>query len=259
MIEKHANIIHDPKIKRIIEYSADNKQVNVLDQRFYKRDSKFYPSVSSILNFFPKNSFFHSWLKDVGHNSDIIAQKAAREGTLVHDAAEKLMLGNEVIWLKDDGTVTYSLDVWKMILRFADFWGQVKPELVATEYHLFSDEHKYAGTADIIVKIDGKLWLLDIKTSNSVHSSHYLQLAAYAKAWSETHNEPIEGCGILWLKSSSRSEGKKGAIKGRGWELKTIDNIDEKFDMFLKVYDIYKMENPDSKPFTEKLPTSVKL
>lgn len=259
MIEKHANIIHDPKIKRIVEYSADNKQVNVLDQRFYKRDSKFYPSVSSILNFFPKNAFFHSWLKDVGHNSDIIAQKAAREGTLVHDAAEKLMLGQEVIWLKDDGTVTYSLDVWRMILKFADFWGQVKPELVATEYHLFSDDHKFAGTADIIVKIDGKLWLLDIKTSNSVHTSHYLQLAAYAKAWNETHSEPIEGCGILWLKSNSRSEGKKGVIKGRGWELKTVDNIDEKFDMFLKVYDIYKMENPDAKPTTEKLPTSIKI
>ena len=29
--------------------------------------------------------------------------------------------------------------------------------------------------------------------------------------------------------------------------------------MFLKVYDIYKMENPDAKPTTEKLPTSVKL
>jgi hypothetical protein len=259
MIDKHANIIHDPKIKRIIEYSADNKQVNILDQRFYRREGKFYPSVSSILNFFPKNAFFHSWLKDVGHNSDIIAQKAAKDGTLVHDAAEKLMLGQEIVWLKDDGTVTYSLDVWKMILKFADFWKQVKPELVATEYHLFSDEHKFAGTADIIVKIDGKLWLLDIKTSNSVHTSHYLQLAAYAKAWSETHNEPIEGCGILWLKSNSRSEGKKGTIKGRGWELKTIDNIDEKFDMFLKIYDIYKMENPDAKPTTEKLPTSIKL
>ena len=29
--------------------------------------------------------------------------------------------------------------------------------------------------------------------------------------------------------------------------------------MFLNIYDIYKLENPDAKPFTEKLPTSVKL
>lgn len=259
MIEKKSNIIHDPKIKRIVEYSEDNKQVNVLDQRFYRRDKKYYPSVSSILNFFPKNAFFHSWLKDVGHNSDIIAQKSAKEGTQVHDAAEKLILGEEIVWMKEDGTVRYSLDVWKMILKFADFWKQQKPELVATEYHLFSDVYEYAGTTDIICRMNGKLWLLDIKTSNSVHTSHFLQLAAYAKAWNETHDEHIEGCGILWLKSSARSEGKKGKIQGRGWELKVLEDIDTNFDMFLKVYDIYKLENPDAKPSTETLPISIKV
>lgn len=259
MIDKHSNIIHDPKIKRIVEYSANNKQVNVLDQRFYRRDKKYYPSVSNILNYFPKNAFFHTWLKDVGHNSEIIAQKAAWEGTQVHNAAEQLMLGKEIVWLKGDGTVIYSLDVWRLILKFADFWNKIKPELIATEYHLFSDEYEYAGTTDIICKIDGKLWLLDIKTSNSLHTSHELQLASYAKAWNETHNEPIEGIGILWLKANTRKEGKNGKIQGNGWELKVINNIDEKFSMFLKIYDIYKMENPDSKPYTETLPISIKL
>jgi hypothetical protein len=41
MIDKNANIIKDPKIKRIVEYSADNKQINVLDQRFYKRNDEY--------------------------------------------------------------------------------------------------------------------------------------------------------------------------------------------------------------------------
>jgi len=75
MIEKNSNIIRDPKIKRVVEYSNDNKQINVLDQRFYRRNEKYYPSITSILNYFPKNQFFHNWLKDVGHNSEIIAQK----------------------------------------------------------------------------------------------------------------------------------------------------------------------------------------
>ncbi len=52
MIDKNANVIKDAKIKRIVEYSADNKQINVLDQRFYRRNEKYYPSVSSILNYF---------------------------------------------------------------------------------------------------------------------------------------------------------------------------------------------------------------
>ena len=152
MIDKNVNIIKDPKIKRIVEYSADNKQINVLDQRFYRRNEEYYPSVSSILNYFPKNQYFHSWLKDVGHNSDIIAAKAAAEGTQVHNAVESFINGNEINWIDEYGNVTYSLDVWKMILKFADFWNTHKPELIATEYHLFSDNHEYACTADLVVK-----------------------------------------------------------------------------------------------------------
>ena len=260
MIDKNANVIKDPKIKRIVQYSEDNKQINVLDQRFYRRNELYYPSVSSILNYFPKNQFFHSWLKDVGHNSDIIASKAAGEGTQVHNAIEAFLNGEEIKWLDAFGNAMYSLDVWKMILKFADFWNKHKPELIATEYHLFSDVYKYAGTADIICRINKKLWLLDIKTSNSLHTSYDLQLAAYAKAWSETHNEPIEETGILWLKASTRGEDKKGEkIQGAGWQLKVVSDIDRNFEMFTKIQDIFHLENPDAKPVTETLPTTVKI
>jgi hypothetical protein len=61
------------------------------------------------------------------------------------------------------------------------------------------------------------------------------------------------------LKAATRGEGKGDAIQGKGWQLKTIGDIDRNFEMFLKIYDIYKLENPDSKPMTELLPTSVKL
>jgi hypothetical protein len=259
MIDRNTNIIKDPKIKRIVEYSADNKQINVLDQRFYRRNEEYYPSVSSILNYFPKNQFFHSWLKDVGHNSDIIAAKAAAEGTQVHNAVEAFLNGEEIKWIDEFGNAIYSLDVWKMILKFAEFWNTHKPELITTEYHLFSDNHKYAGTADLIVKLKDKVWLLDVKTSNSLHTSYDLQLASYAKAWNETHDTPVQETGILWLKAATRGEGKGDAIQGKGWQLKVVSDIERNFEMFLKVYDIYKLENPDSKPATELLPISVKL
>ena len=260
MIDKNANVIKDSKIKRIVQYSDDNKQINVLDQRFYRRNDKYYPSVSSILNYFPKNQFFHSWLKDVGHNSDIIASRAAGEGTQVHNAAEALINGAEVSWIDEYGNALYSLDVWKMILKFAEFWNKYKPELVAAEYHLFSDQYEYAGTGDLIVRLNDKLWLLDIKTSNSLHTSYDLQLAAYAKAWNETHDEPITETGILWLKAATRGEDKKGEkIQGAGWQLKVVSEIDRNFEMFTKIQDIYKLENPDAKPATETLPTSIKI
>jgi hypothetical protein len=259
MIDKNANIIKDPKIKRIVEYTEDDKQVNVLDSRFYRRNGKYYPSVTSVLNYFPKNQFFHSWLKDVGHNSDIIANKAANEGTQVHNAVEAFLNGEEITWIDEFGNAKYNLDVWRMILRFAEFWNTHKPELVATEYHLFSDEHEYAGTADFIVKFQGNLWLMDLKTSNSLHTSYDLQLAAYATAWNETHNEKITHTGILWVKASTRGEGKGDAIQGKGWQLKTISDIETNFKMFKNIQEIYKLENPDHKPFTELLPTSIKI
>jgi hypothetical protein len=259
MIDKNANIIKDPKIKRIVEYTEDNKQINVLDSRFYRRNGKYYPSVTSVLNYFPKNQFFHSWLKDVGHNSDIIANKAAGEGTQVHNAVEAFLNGEEITWIDEYGNAKYNLDVWRMILRFAEFWNTHKPELVATEYHLFSDEHEFAGTADFIVRFQDSLWLMDLKTSNSLHTSYDLQLAAYATAWNETHNEKITHTGILWVKASTRGEGKGDAIQGKGWQLKQISDIETNFKMFKNIQEIYKLENPDHKPFTELLPTSIKI
>jgi len=259
MIDKNSNIIKDSKIKRLVEYKEGDKQVNVLDNRFYRRDGKYYPSVTSVLNYFPKNQFFHSWLKDVGHNSDIIANKAANEGTQVHNAVEEFLNGKEITWIDEHGNAKYNLDVWRMILKFADFWNTHKPELIATEYHLFSDMHKYAGTADLIVKIKGKIWLLDVKTSNSLHTSYGLQLAAYAMAWNEMHDTFIEDTGILWLKASTRGESKGDNIQGKGWQLKQYGEIATNFTMFKNIYEIYKMENPDHKPYTELLPTTIKI
>jgi hypothetical protein len=67
----------------------------------------------------------------------------------------------------------------------------------------------------LVVELNGKRWLLDIKTSNSLHTSYDLQLAAYAKAWNETHNEQIEETGILWLKAATRGSAKD-KIQGAG-------------------------------------------
>lgn len=258
MIEKGNNIHKHPQLKRVVEHNGE--QINFLDQRFYKTETgEYYPSVTSILNFYPKNGFFHAWLKDVGHNSDIIARKAADEGTQVHNAIEAFLEGKEIKWMDDKGHAIYNLDVWRMILRFSDFWKTHNPELIASEIHLLSHEHKYAGTCDLVVKLNDKIWLLDIKTSNSLHTSYNLQLSAYAKAWNEKYDDKIEETGIIWLKSSKRGS-KEGKLQGNGWEVIQGDKtIDEYFTMFKNIYEIYLLENPNQKPIFESYPTSIKL
>ena len=260
MIEKNVNV-YKKSIKRVVAIDQNLKRVNILDTRYYVRDDKYYPSVTSILQYFPKNKFFETWLKDVGHNADIIARKAADEGTQVHDAIERYLLGEKISWMDDNGYSKYSLEIWKMILKFHDFWSTHKPTLIESEIHLFSDKYIYAGTCDLVIEINGVKWLLDIKTSNSLYVSYDLQLSAYAQAWNELYEEKIDKIGILWLKSSKRGEDKKGEkIQGKGWEIYEPERaIEDNLKLFEYIHELYKLEHPDIKPTSEHFPLEIQI
>lgn len=254
------NILEQNEKKRL-DYNPDLQQINFLDRRVYKRgEGVYYPSVTTILQYMPKNSFFETWLKDVGHNADLIMRKAGKEGTQVHEAAERLIKGEEIRWMDDYGNAKYSQLVWEMILKFCEFWRAHKPELISTEDFVWSDKHQYAGTADLVVKMDGEVWLLDLKTSNSLHKSYDLQLASYAKALEECKGIKIDRTGILWLKAHTRSKSsKKGTYQGKGWQIKVTDDIDKNFELFKMIYELYKLENPVTEPIYNSYPTTLKL
>jgi len=260
MIKQGMNILKQNK-KKNLEFNPDLQQINFLDRRVYKRsEGVYYPSVTTILQYMPKNKFFESWLKDVGHNADYIMRKAGKEGTQVHEAAEALVLGEEVSWMDDYGNAKYSQIVWEMILKFVEFWQTAKPELISTEDFVWSDKHKYAGTADLVVKMDKETWLLDLKTSNSIHKSYDLQLASYAKALEESKGIKIDRTGIIWLKAHTRSASKKkGVYQGKGWQVRVIDDIDKNFELFKMIYELYKLENPVTEPIYNSYPTTLKL
>lgn len=260
MIYKGANVLYEHKRKNLM-FDGQLEQITFLDRRVYKKEEGvYYPSVTTILQYMPKNKFFDNWLKDVGHNADLIMRKAAEEGTAVHNAVEELIKGNEITWMDEFGNAKYNLTVWQMILKAAEFFQTYKPEVIATEEFTFSDQHKYAGTADLVVKMNDQIWLLDVKTSNNLHRSYDLQLAAYAKAWEEMFGQKIERTGILWLKSSKRSASKKdGVYQGNGWEIKEAHNIDDNFELFKTIYSLYKLDNPTTEPIYNSYPTRIKL
>lgn len=260
MIKQGMNILEQNEKKRL-DFNPQLKQINFLDRRVYKRgEGVYYPSVTTILQYMPKNKFFESWLKDVGHNADLIMRRAGKQGTQVHEACEQLVLGKEVSWMDDYGNAKYSQIVWEMILKFADFWRTHKPELISAEDFVWSDEHRYAGTADLVVKMHGEIWLLDIKTSNSVHKSFDLQLSAYAKGLEEAKGIKIQRTGIIWLKAHSRGPSKqKNVIQGKGWKVLQIDEIEENFELFKMIYKLYSLENPNTEPIYKSYPTTLKL
>ena len=260
MIEKNVNVFKK-KTTRILEIDQEMKRVTIMDNRYYSRNEQYYPSVTSILQYMPKNKFFETWLKDVGHNADIIMRKAGDEGTQVHEAIENYLLGKKIQMINDDGYSNYSTYVWQMILKFHEFWSTHKPTLLESEIHLFSDKYKFAGTCDLVVEIKGEKWLLDIKTSKSLHTSHELQLSAYAQAWNELFEEKIERIGIIWLKSTKQKEDKKGLkIQGKGWELfEPTRSIEDNFKLFESIHELYNLENPNPKPNFKSFPTEIQI
>ncbi len=55
-----------------------------------------------------------------------------------------------------------------MYQKFVDFWETSGAELIETEVFLYSDTLHIAGTCDLVCKINDELWVIDIKTSNTI-------------------------------------------------------------------------------------------
>lgn len=99
--------------------------------------------------------------------------EAAIRGTDVHALAEWLVHGDEV-------EVPEHLAAH--VQGYVDWLDKFNPQVVLTERPCASRQWQYAGTFDLIARIDGVTWMLDAKTSSGVYGSMALQLAAYANA-----------------------------------------------------------------------------
>jgi len=240
------------------EYNREFTQVTTNDSRFYEDGKVTFPSVTYVLSYYPKGKYFEEWLKKVGSNADYIAQKAAKEGTIVHELAERYLKGEQIDLIKN-GNPQYELHVWKMFLRFIDFWETSGAELLETEVFLYSNTLNVAGTCDLVCKIDGEIWVIDLKTSNHLQTTYDIQSAIYARCFEECYEEKVDRVGILWLKSTKRGS-KDGKLQGKGWEVyESPRSIDENLQIYSHVRALFDIENPVLKPLSEKYRTSVKI
>jgi len=63
MITQGSNLLAEAT-KNQLNYNPDLKQINFLDRRVYKRaEGVYYPSVTTILQYLPKNKFFEKLVK----------------------------------------------------------------------------------------------------------------------------------------------------------------------------------------------------
>jgi hypothetical protein len=161
-------------------------RIDFLDSRFYITESgQYVPSVTTILSAYPKSAAFYEWLKKVGEDADTIRDEAGERGSTVHQLTEDFDSGLEVSLLNNIGDIEYKLIEWAMFERYVDFRRRFPCKIIHTELHLISERLGFAGTLDRVIELNGRLLIIDIKTSNSLHEHYWLQMAAYKKLLEE--------------------------------------------------------------------------
>ena len=136
-----------------------------------------------------------------------------------------------------------------MFERYVDFCKTHQPKNEMVEAHMISQKLGFAGTIDRVIEMNGKYILMDIKTSNSIYPSYWLQLAAYNELIKELNIE-CDQVAILWLNAKTRTTGKNGAIQGVGWQLVSRDmkEVKKDYKLFKSTYELWKFMNEDIKP-----------
>lgn len=239
-----------------MNYKISGNQITMLDARFYQIGGNFYPSVTTILQAYPKDAGFYKWLKDVGNDADAVRDAAGERGTTVHKLTELYDDGMEVSLIKpvqinpfdSVDRIQYSMQEWAMFERYVNFRNRFPLEILASEMQLISETFQEAGTLDRYVILNNKRMIIDIKTSNQIYDHYWLQLAAYKRMFEEVSVQKVDQVAILWLNAKTRTDGTKGAIQGEGWQLLTREDTTKDIALYEATKMLWKAQNGNMMP-----------
>ena len=153
---------------------------------------------------------------DSSKKTEKIKVDAGLVGTVVHGLVEDYLKGKEIPEQTDKKVIA----CWNNFLKW---WDKQEYTPVEIEKKIYSKNFNYAGTLDLVVKDkEGKLVLIDIKTSNSVSFDYHLQLNSYKFAYEEETKSPISSALIVRLPK-------------QGGKIEVVDGVISKsmFDAFL--------------------------
>lgn len=155
----------------------------------YRLNGVIIPSVSKIIE--PVS------LATYGTVNQAVLQRAADRGTAVHKAIENY---NNYGIMDIDNELSGYADAYRK-------WYDIRvPEVEHCEIRFYHKVMRYGGTADCLARFDGKLWLIDYKTSYKVVDKNYrLQLEAYVQALS-SHGIFVDAKMVLHLTKDGKFE-----------------------------------------------------
>lgn len=163
--------------------------------RYYATpNGKRYPSVTTILGAANKQALME-WRKAVGEKeANLIAARASRRGTKMHLHCEDYLNNKDIL----NGLTIFEKPLFKSIIPYLHRINNIHVQ----EKRLYSDHLRLAGTVDCIAEFDGRLAVIDYKTSSrakhkdEIHS-YFIQCAAYAVMYEERTGIPIDKLVII--------------------------------------------------------------
>lgn len=262
--------------------------VEWFDERFYKvqtdTGTRYLESVTTILGI--QRSYFLERLRgDVGnYEMDRRMDEAGRRGSRIHAAANVYGIGGVVLW-NDPQRPAYSheqIQAMKELYRgrVAVLWNQdeaaqiekivrwhkaIKPKVVTAEMSVYNLTDGYAGTLDLIVKIENGTYdvagtdplplksgyyIADYKSGKVLDGKERMQMAAYCMAAEQMMDLDIAGALIIHTGSTV-----KNGIPGLQTHLIGREELQSEYQAFRAAHILWKRENDNTKPRVQELPT----
>ncbi len=171
----------------------ETKQIN--GKRHYVTPKGNYPSITTVLSILSRDGIAE-WRAKVGEKeANRISTQAARRGTNVH--------------LMCEDYINNKLDSKKFLPHEREMFNAIKPVLdenidnvVAQEVPLWSSYLGIAGRVDCIAEYNGRLSVIDFKTSRKTKrkewiGSYFQQASAYCVMFEERTKTPIDQIVII--------------------------------------------------------------
>lgn len=163
---------------------------NVNGKRFYKTPKGNLPSITTVLSILSRDAI-KAWRAKVGaEEANKISTKASRRGTSVHKMCEDYI--NNELDLKS--FLPNDRETFQILRPVLD---EYIDNIYAQEVPLWSDYLGVAGRVDCIAEWEGKLSVIDFKTSRKEKKKEYIsnyfqQASAYCVMWEERTQIPID-------------------------------------------------------------------
>ena len=196
------------KTFEILDYGFESLPTENIDgKRYYVTPTgEKYPSVTSVTGLLNKESI-KKWRKRVGEEkANKISTQAARHGTSAHQLFEDY-IRNDNFEEKFKSAMPTTQQAFISVENLLNQIGTVH----ALEAPLYSHELQLAGRVDCIAEWEGKLSVIDFKTSAKPKNpewitNYFIQETAYAKMFEELTGKEVEAIITLIAVSNGTSQ-----------------------------------------------------